>query len=437
MTNTPLPNPDNPVYAVSAANLTPVSEHLTHMTPIPASRMFLINKSLKVYQQDHPGSPVYDASQGDGGASLPGVSPAILEKAARMQIENGTAYDMPFGSEAYRRCVVEDYWKLEPGTSIGPANVLATVGGRDALVKAYQAMLALGYGREGDVLVVSRVPWISYNWGPYGVGANVLWAPGRAAEGWAYTEEGLHACVEYAARSGRRVAGLVITCPDNPTGLTLSAERQATLAKEALRAGAAFVLFDWMYHYVTDDAPMDLNSFLGYFDPDERSRLMFLDGITKSLGASNIRNCHLIASEEVIKFTVARASHAVIPSYYSLAVAMAAYQMGYAEATRPIVEPTNASRLALKAFLEAKGFTHILGKGYYAFIRVDPWLERRGWSDSEPLGQYLAEEHGVAVVPGAFFSPFGGEWIRFSYATPPERTLGAAERLVEGLEALA
>jgi aspartate aminotransferase len=162
-----------------------------------------------------------------------------------------------------------------------------------------------------------------------------------------------------------------------------------------------------------------------------------LDGITKSLGASNIRNCHLIASEEVVKFTVARASHAVIPSFYSLAVAMAAYQKGYAEASRSIVDPTNASRLVLKDFLEKKGFTYILGKGYYAFIRVGKWLEARGWADSEPLGQYLAEEHGVAVVPGAFFSPYGGEWIRFSYATPSERTQGAAERLVNGLEALA
>jgi aspartate aminotransferase len=428
---------NRPVFAVPEANLIPVSEHLTGMASIPASRMFLINKSLKIYQQKYPDSPVYDASQGDGGASLPGVPTDILEKAAQMQIENGTAYDMPFGTEAFRRTVVQDYWQLDSSTGIGPANVLAAVGGRDALVKAYQAMLALGHGRQGDALVVSRVPWISYNWGPYGVGANVLWAPGEPTQGWVYTEDSLRDCMDYVTKSGRKIAGLVITCPDNPTGLTISPERQAALAKEALRAGAAFVLFDWMYHYVTDDKPMDLNSFLAFFEPQELPRLMFLDGITKSLGASNIRNCHLIASEEVVKFTVARASHAVIPSFYSLAVAMAAYQKGYAEASRSIVDPTNASRLVLKDFLEKKGFTYILGKGYYAFINVGKWLEARGWADSEPLGQYLAEEHGVAVVPGAFFSPFGGEWIRFSYATPSERTQGAAERLVEGLEALA
>jgi len=164
--------------------------------------------------------------------------------------------------------------------------------------------------------------------------------------------------------------------------------------------------------------------------------LMVLDGITKSLGASNIRNCHLIASEQVIQYIVARAPHTVIPSFYSMAVAIAAYEMGYAAASRSIVEPTNASRQALKAFLKPHRLRAILGKGYYAFIHVGEWLRRKGWADSEPLGQYLAEEHGLAVVPGGFFSPFGGDWIRFSYATPVERTLGAARRLLEGLDAL-
>jgi aspartate/methionine/tyrosine aminotransferase len=181
---------------------------------------------------------------------------------------------------------------------------------------------------------------------------------------------------------------------------------------------------------------MDLNSFLKNFTAEERKRIMFLDGITKSLGGSNIRNCHLIADEAVIKFIVARASHGVIPSFYSLAVAMAAYEMGYGEAAKTIIQPTNASRLVLQDLLARSGLQHILGKGYYAFMNVGEFITARGWSDTEPLGQYLAENHGVAVVPGAFFSPFGGEWIRFSYATPVERTDGAFRRLIEGLDAL-
>ncbi len=74
------------------------------------------------------GRPVFDASQGDGGASLPGVPREILERAAKLQIDHGTAYDMPYGTDAYRRCVVEQYWGLEPGLGVGPANVLGAAG---------------------------------------------------------------------------------------------------------------------------------------------------------------------------------------------------------------------------------------------------------------------------------------------------------------------
>jgi aminotransferase len=425
-----------PVFAVDERQLVPVSEHLRQMMDIPPSRMFLINKSLKVYQEKNPGSPIYDASQGDGGASLPGVPRDILERAAQLQIEHGTAYDMPFGTEAYRKSVIEKYWKLEASSGWGPANVLGTAGGRDALVKAYQAMLALGHGRQGDLIMVSRVPWISYSWGPYGVGANVLWAPGDPAQGWAYSEDAIVESVKFAESNERKIAGLVITNPDNPTGLTITADKQVSLAKCALGSGVAFVLFDWMYHYVTDESPMELNSFLKHFTPEERKRIMFLDGITKSLGGSNIRNCHLIADEAVIRFIVARASHGVIPSFYSLAVAMAAYEMGYAEAAQTIVKPTNASRAALKKLLAERGLPHIIGKGYYAFVHVGESIRAAGWSDTEPLGQYLAENYGVAVVPGAFFSPFGREWIRFSYATPVEKTEGAFQSLMEGLNSL-
>ncbi len=425
-----------PVFAVEEKNLVPVSEHLKQMADIPPSRMFLINKSLKVYAEKNPGAKIFDASQGDGGASLPGTPRVILERAAQLQIEHGTAYDMPFGTDAYRKSVIEKYWKLDASSGWGPANVMGTTGGRDALVKAYQAMMALGHGRQGDIVMVSRVPWISYNWGPYGVGANVLWTPGDPAQGWAYSEDAIRESVKFAESKGRKIAGIVITNPDNPTGLTIAVEKQVSLAKAALEAGVAFVLFDWMYHYVTDESPMDLNSFLKFFTPEERKRLMFLDGITKSLGGSNIRNCHLIADENVIKFIVARGSHGVIPPFYSLAVAMAAYEMGYLEAAKTIIEPTNASRVALKKLLAESGMQHIIGKGYYAFMNVGEYIKAGRLADSEPLGQFLAENHGIAIVPGAFFSPFGNDWIRFSYATPVERTEGAFKRLVEGLESL-
>ncbi len=426
----------SPQYVVPPENRIPVCDYVATMADIPPSRMFLINKSLKTYRERNPGGQTFDASQGDGGASLPGVPADILEEAHRLQVDHGTSYDMPFGCNEFRQCVIEDYWQADAATGLGPTNVLAGVGGRDVLVKAYSAMLALGSGGVGNVIVTTRVPWISYNWGPYGIGANVMLAPGDEQDGWALTPESIQGCVDLAKEDGRQVAGVVITCPDNPTGRTISADRQIELGKAALRAGVHYVLYDWMYHWVTDEQPMDLNRFLPAFDADERPRIMVMDGITKSLGASNVRNAHLIADERVIKFISSRASHAVIPSFHGQAVAMAAYRRGFGQAAATIIGPTNESRKLVVDYVNRRDLTAITGKGYYAFIDVSTWLRAAGMDSSEPLGQYLAEEHGVAVVPGSFFSNFGDDWIRFSYATPPDRTHGALDRLIEGLEAL-
>ena len=434
----PMLTPDHvPSPVVAPEQMAAVDSSPSVMRPIPGSRMFEIRDALAVYRRANPDGTMFDASQGDGGASLPGVSGEVLERAAELQREHGTGYDKPFGTDMFRRAVVEDYWGLDPRTGWGPGNVIACQGGRDALEKVYRAMLFLGHGRLGDFLVVSRVPWISYNWGPYAVGANVLRAPGEEAAAWELTPEGIAACVELAGSLGdRKVAGVVITSPDNPTGRTLTAERQLELAVSAFRAGVPFVIFDWIYNRVTDNEPHDISGFLGAMDTADRERCIFLDGITKSLGASNIRNAHLLASEPVVGFIQSRASHAVIPSFHSQAVAIAAYRMGFGLAARGIVEPTNRSRARLAELLEERGIRHILGKGYYAFIDVGHWLDRAGLADSAALGSILAERHGLAIVPGVYFSEFGRRWIRFSYALPPETTAGAADRLFTALDTL-
>jgi aspartate aminotransferase len=427
---------NQPKLVVAESELTGIDTSPTTMLPIPGSRMFEINEALKIYLDREPNGTVFDASQGDGGASLPGVSRELLEEAHRLQLEHGTGYDKPFGTPAFRRAVVEDYWGLDSATGWGPTNVIACQGGRDALVKAYDAIQFLGHRRRGDFVLVSRVPWISYNWGPYAMGANVMLAPGSEEDAWTLTPGAIQESSRAAATfDGRRLALLVITSPDNPTGRSMSAEDQIALARSAFSAGVPFVLFDWIYHRVTDGSPMDLNAFLGALEPEERERCIFLDGITKSLGASNTRNAHLVASERVVKFIQSRASHAVIPTFHSQAVAMAAYRMGFDRAAAPIVGPTNASRTVVEEFLEGHEIRHILGKGYYAFFDLSPWLERAGMSDTAKFGAVLAQQYGLAVVPGSYFSEFGKRWIRFSYATPPDVTAGALARLWEALSA--
>jgi aspartate/methionine/tyrosine aminotransferase len=428
---------ETPVYAVDAQYLIGVDDYPAKMTPIPPSRMFTIKKALDAYKakvgQD---APVYDASQGDGGASLPGVPSYLLESALELQIKQGTGYDQPFGTPLFRKVAAENYWKLDAASGWTPSNIIFVQGGRDGLNKAYNAMVTLGHGRVGDVLLVSRVPWISYNWGPYGLGLNVLQAPGDPADGWRYTPEGIRTAVEFAARDGRKIAGIVITSPDNPTGRTIPLDEQIMLGKVALEAGIAFVLYDWIYHWVSDGGPSDINTVLQAFTPEERERLMFLDGLTKSLGASNIRSAQLLAGKAVVDHIVSQASHGVVPSFFGQAVAIAAYQQGFGEAARSIIEPCAQSRQVMKRVLKDSGLPHVLGDGYYAFIDVTRYIEAAGYASSEQLGGYVAEEYGVAVVPGVYFSDAGANWVRFSYALPPEKTEKALQQFMVGLQSL-
>ena len=144
---------DAPALVVEPSELSGMDESLACMRFIPGSRMFEIRDALKVYREKVPGGEIFDASQGDGGSSLPGVPIEILEEAYELQRLHGTGYDKPYGTNIFREAVVEDYWKLERSTGWGPENVIAGQGGRDALIKAYDAMLYLGHKRRGDFVI--------------------------------------------------------------------------------------------------------------------------------------------------------------------------------------------------------------------------------------------------------------------------------------------
>lgn len=434
-------NPDNPLYVVESQYRIPVNDYPARMTPIPPSRMFEIKKALDGYlAKAGKGAEVFDASQGDGGASLPGTPADILRRAAELQIEHGTGYDQPFGTAQFRKVTAERYWKFTEASGFGPENIVFTQGGRDGLNKAYQAMAALGHKRAGDLLVVSRVPWISYSWGPYSLGLNVLLAPGREEEGWRYTPNGIRETAKFAEAGGRKIAGLVITSPDNPTGRTTPLEEQIELAQVALESGVAYVLFDWIYHWVTDGGPTDINTVLEAFTPEQRERLIFLDGLTKSLGASNIRSAHIVAGKDVVKNIVSTASHGVVPSYYAQAVAIAAYEDDFGKAAAPIIDTIKRSRQIMRDVLATKDVRNIMGDGYYAFIDLTKYIQNgktpdgKRFTDSADLGAYLGAEFGVTVVPGVYFSDAGANWARFSYALPPEKTAKAIARFFEALD---
>jgi hypothetical protein len=98
---TPITNLDMPEFVVPPENRVQVNDYPAHQMPIPPSRMFLIRDALQKYKAvAGENAPTFDASQGDGGASLPGVPVDILQRALELQIKMGTAYNQPWGHGA-------------------------------------------------------------------------------------------------------------------------------------------------------------------------------------------------------------------------------------------------------------------------------------------------------------------------------------------------
>ena len=66
-------SPENihrPLFATETLGLLPFGEDISRLAQIPPSRMFIVKRSLEGFRTRYPARPVFDASQGDGGASL-------------------------------------------------------------------------------------------------------------------------------------------------------------------------------------------------------------------------------------------------------------------------------------------------------------------------------------------------------------------------------
>ncbi|MBI2472959.1 aminotransferase class I/II-fold pyridoxal phosphate-dependent enzyme [Candidatus Uhrbacteria bacterium] len=402
---------------------------------LPSSQMFLIKQGLEVFKRHSPDLPVYDASQGDGGASLSPIPPeeivgAIARFLSRSQT---TSYGKPEGDVRVREVLFNRYYRLEGSTDLSSAHVLTTCGGRDALQKWYQS-IALLTRAAGQCVIVSAAPWQSYAQGGYLSGLNMLRAPTQGD--FKMTPEGIKHAVEFAQDHLHPVVGLVLTSPDNPSGVYLTQQEIVDLIETAVSCGIKFVLLDLMYQMVLDQEVehYDIASLFKTLTPQARGCVTILDGLTKSVGASNIRHAHLFCGSLTVAKTIgAISSHTVLTPVTSEALAFELYRHDDVHKhpwVRRVVEPTQQSRRLFREQMNSWGYQFVADQGYYAFVRVSPWLHERVTTVST-LPQYLTSEHGLAIIPGSVFHQ--PEFIRFSLANTPEVTLGAINCLHSAL----
>ena len=419
------------------------------------SKMFIIKEELKHFASANPTKAIYNASQGDGGLSLGGIPPKDLAAALIRYLPShgSTKYGDPIGRIDIREAIMQNYYGFD---SLTADNIIVGDGGRDLLQKWYQ-LLQYSNQNTGGSLIVSAAPWGSYMQGTYLNGLNTLLAPGSANQGFRITPEGIDTCIALGQQSNKPVVGLVITSPDNPTGNYIAMNEIKSLIQHAVSRGIRYILLDFMYQAVTDPgiSLYDCNGLINSLSPEERNTIFILDGLTKSVGGSNLRNCHLVfGNKEHMTPLKGLSTHSVLPNALGEAAALEVY--GRPDPTshpwmQKVVQATAQSRSIMKQELTKHGFRFIIGQGYYAFINIWPWLGKRlpdnlaftdkitgrtidNISSVHDLKSYMTQKWGLAIVPGSFFHQ--PHFIRFSYANAPDYTKGSIDRFHEGLSAL-
>jgi aspartate aminotransferase len=348
-------------------------------------------------------------------------TPAHIKDAGKAAIDaDFTRYTAVAGVPELREAICARY-KADYGISVTAAEVLLTVGGKQALFNA-----ALALFDPGDEVITHAPYWPTIPEQVKLVGATPVIVPTDWRDAFA-----VHADAILAAITPRTKA-IIINSPANPTGALVDEQTLAAIADESARRGI-WIIVDLCYEQlIYEDVPHNLPKIL--FDR-HRDRTVLACSASKAYAMTGWRCGWTIASKELTKVfnTIEGQTTSNITSITQKA-ALAAVS-GSQEAVRLMRDEFRTRRDSIHALLTAHpGIQCVKPKGaFYLFPNVTGLLTDTVKTSAEFAQQLLEKEH-VVVTPGEAFDAPG--YVRLSYATSMQQLHEGAERILRFADSL-
>jgi aspartate aminotransferase len=353
----------------------------------------------------------------DLGAGEPDFpTPTHIVDAAHAALDaNFTKYTANPGVMELRQAIADRY-RLDYGLKVGPDQVIATAGGKQALHHASQVLFG-----PGDEAVTHTPGWPTIIEQIKLAGAAPAIVRTRLEEGFAVKADALLAAVTPKTR------GIVINSPGNPTGALLSEDEARTLAHESARRGL-WVVLDLCYEkLIYDGVPHRLPMI---FADAMADRLVLAGSASKAWAMTGWRCGWLIAPEPVVKAAGALQSHTT-SNVNSIAqrAAIAALTGPQACVAEMLAEYRRRRDQVLAWLAEEPRFVCAVPQGaFYVFPSIAEFLSPEGIRTSLEFSErFLADEH-VVTTPGEAFDAPG--FLRLSYATSPDQLREGIARLI-------
>jgi aspartate aminotransferase len=388
-----------------AQRLAQVSESATMKVAAEAERLRRAGHDVVDFSVGEPDFPTPDHIKAAGKAAIDA---------------NFTRYTAVAGIPELREAICARY-KADYGVSISAAEVLLTVGGKQALFNAALALMD-----PGDEVVTHAPYWPTIPEQVKLVGATPVIVQTNWQDAFA-----VHADAMLAAITPRTKA-IIINSPANPTGALVDESCVAAIGDFAAKRGI-WVIVDLCYeHLIYEDVPHNLPKVL--FDR-HRDRTVLACSASKAYAMTGWRCGWTIASKELTRIfnTIEGQTTSNITSVTQKA-AIAALS-GSQEPLAAFRDEFRRRRDNIHAWLTANpGIQCVKPKGaFYLFPNVTGLLNDSVRTSTE-FAQALLEKEHVVVTPGEAFDAPG--YVRISYATSMERLREGADRILRFAESL-
>ena len=349
-------------------------------------------------------------------------TPAHVKAAGKKAIDdNFTRYTAASGIPELRDAICQRY-RADYGIDITAAEVLMTVGGKQALFNS-----ALALFDQGDEVITHAPYWPTIPEQVKLVGAVPVIVRTRSEDGFA-----VHASDVIGAITPKTKA-IILNSPANPTGALIDEGEVAAIADAAAKRGI-WIIVDLCYEQlIYENVPHNLPKVL--FDR-HRDRTILAGSASKSYAMTGWRCGWTIAPKQLTSAfnTIQGQSTSNICSITQKA-ALAAIS-GPQEAITMMLDEYRVRRDGIHGWLTGNpGIQCVKPKGaFYLFPNITGLLGSDGVRTSADFAQALLETEYVVVTPGEAFDAPG--YLRISYATSMDQLREGATRILRFAESL-
>ena len=331
----------------------------------------------------------------------------INEASYRAICEGKTHYTHSLGLIELREAIAEDYWKKYQ-VKVSPEQILVASGTSPAMLLLFAALL-----EPNDEVILSNPYYPCYPNIIRFVGGSPVFVEVFEEEGFQYLPEMIE------EKMGRRVKGILINSPSNPTGNVMAPERMTKIAQFS-----SFIISDEIYHGLVYEGKA--HSILEFTD-----HAFVINGFSKLYAMTGWRLGYVIAPKEFIR-PMQKIQQNLFISASSFAQWGALIGLKEAEEDiRKMKETYNQRRRFLIPRLRELGFGITVEPTGAFYILANA---KRFSKDSYSFAFDILKEAKVGVAPGIDFGTNAEGYLRFSYANSMENIEEGMKRLERYLE---